>query len=903
MTWTDEWTVNGRRRSVWRLALRLTRRDLVRAKARTALVVAMIGIPILLSAGLSMVLRSADVAPGDSALRAMGTADAIVTAHGIQMQQDFLGDQNSGNGPVTDPADRTMTAKRVAELTGGDAIPVREGSALVGTGSGPTDVRVREYDLGDERTTGLGILVDGRAPHTPSEVAVSPNLAADGFGPGTRIPIDLDGHIGTAEQKSYAVVGVVRNPSNLDSPQIVAKSGAVLGQPTPDESLTFLVDTGGRAITWPDVQQLNTHGLVVASRAVIEAPPPMSELPPDIEVDRGGLARTALIGVVIACVLLEVVLLAGPAFAVGTRRIRRQLALLVAVGGTPLDVTRVVLAHALILGLLAAVGGIVLATILVALTTPQWSDLLGHDIAPLEFAPLDMGALLVVGTFAALAAAYVPARQAATQDPVTALAGRPGEPGSRRGLPIRGLVLLAAGATAVLSLGRGGAAAEMVVLLGTLTMIAGAIMVTPGVIGLVGRLSGHLPVSLRYATRDSARNRTRTTPAVAAVMAVVAGVTVMGVGSASTYERERRDYAPTTAAGTLTIDLGDNQTFPADAKVIVDKVRAELPGRDPRIVWQLPWYPAGVEPRSVTPLEPGCSKPDPRACPYEGPHRIGGMISGLAAADAPTLAALGGRPLSEEQRRVLDGGGVLVLDWPAVSPDDTVQVATYIQTDPEADTVSDVRRVRLPATALAHGTPRTDRPYVADFVVSPQTAKRLGVSLIAKQLVVLPGVPEVSKEQEARVRELMQGLGYRLPVAVERGYDEPSETVLLVIGLIGGLLVLVGTATATALALDDARPDVATLAALGASPGARRRIAMAQAAVIGILGAGFGVLVGAVPAVGLAWPLTVYNDRTAPVVDVPWSLLGLVVLGVPLLVIVGAGVVTRSRLPLGRRVG
>jgi putative ABC transport system permease protein len=175
--------------------------------------------------------------------------------------------------------------------------------------------------------------------------------------------------------------------------------------------------------------------------------------------------------------------------------------------------------------------------------------------------------------------------------------------------------------------------------------------------------------------------------------------------------------------------------------------------------------------------------------------------------------------------------------------------------------------------------------------------------VVANQLVVPAGVPEVSEEQEIRVRELLQGLGYSGIVHVERGYSGPGAVMLLTLALVGGLVVLVGTATATALALDDARPDVTTLAAVGASPGARRRTAMAQAGVIGILGTTLGVLVGAVQGIAVTWPLTLYNDRTAPVIDVPWSLLGLVVLGVPLLVVVGAGLLTRSRLPLGRRAG
>ena len=58
-------------------------------------------------------------------------------------------------------------------------------------------------------------------------------------------------------------------------------------------------------------------------------------------------------------VALEVVLLAGPAFAVGARRRHRDLALVAADGGTPAQLRRIVLADGVVLGSLAAVGGIV----------------------------------------------------------------------------------------------------------------------------------------------------------------------------------------------------------------------------------------------------------------------------------------------------------------------------------------------------------------------------------------------------------------------------------------------------------------------------------------------------------------------------------------------------------------
>ena len=59
--------------------------------------------------------------------------------------------------------------------------------------------------------------------------------------------------------------------------------------------------------------------------------------------------------------------------------------------------------------------------------------------------------------------------------------------------------------------------------------------------------------------------------------------------------------------------------------------------------------------------------------------------------------------------------------------------------------------------------------------------------------------------------------------------------------------MLGGTLTATFLALSDARPDLATLSAVGAAPRTRRRVAAAYALVIGFVGAVLGAVVGLHP--------------------------------------------------------
>ena len=131
------------------------------------------------------------------------------------------------------------------------------------------------------------------------------------------------------------------------------------------------------------------------------------------------------------------------------------------------------------------------------------------------------------------------------------------------------------------------------------------------------------------------------------------------------------------------------------------------------------------------------------------------------------------------------------------------------------------------------------------------------------------------------------------------------------LGAAGGVLALGGTLTATLLALADARPDFATLGAVGAAPHTRCSVAACYAGVLGLLGALLGAAVGLVPGIAVAFPLTRQDWRrgsTDPAqalpdvfIDVPWLLIGAVVLGVPLLAAVGVGLLTRSRLPLTAR--
>ena len=73
--------------------------------------------------------------------------------------------------------------------------------------------------------------------------------------------------------------------------------------------------------------------------------------------------------------LLEVVLLAGTAFAVGARRQTRELGLVAAGGGTGRHVRRIVLAQGLTLGALGAAGGVLAGSAIAIAARPLWERL------------------------------------------------------------------------------------------------------------------------------------------------------------------------------------------------------------------------------------------------------------------------------------------------------------------------------------------------------------------------------------------------------------------------------------------------------------------------------------------------------------------------------------------------
>ena len=602
--------------------------------------------------------------------------------------------------------------------------------------------------------------------------------------------------------------------------------------------------------------------------------------------------------------LLEVVLLAGPAFAVSARRQRRELALIAAVGGRRADLRNVVLANAVVLGLaagtIAAAAGVLVAAIGIPTLGRHLDTIPGHfDIRPLE-----LSLLALVSLVTAVLAAIVPAIVAGRTDVLAALAGRRGQVRARKRWPVLGVVVTALGVTVAL----GGVTARTsatVILAGVALTEVGLIICTPAMLGGLARLGPRLPLGPRIALRDAARNRSAAAPAVAAVMAAMIGAVSVAIGVTSANDQDRRNYHPLMAANGAFVEL-DNVASPqpVSAADVTAAMRRTLPTVG---VVPVQTFADRCAHRTGTGV---CTSTFVSVDPVNGatgryrggffPDVIvddGTSVQALLGTSAPqAVAALRAGRVVVPDASALTGGSIsLIAQTDAVSNDPS----TLPPTQPPARTRS------FPATVVSVGFP------AAQAIVPPQVAAALGVTPSTVGVLATLARTPTDREMQA-VNGTLDNLANGLSVQRERGYHNPSEWMLYVLMIAAALIALGAAAIATALANVDGRTDLVTLGAVGASPRTRRVMSMSRAGVIASIGCAVGVAAGFVPAV--AWIRTgrapvlssaggVYfsSSSTTPLkLVVPWSPILLALVGIPLAAMVFAALFTRSRLPSER---
>ncbi|WP_411081568.1 FtsX-like permease family protein [Streptomyces sp. cmx-18-6] len=950
--------------SGWRAAFRIARRDALRSKGRSALVVAMIALPVLGVTAADLTYRSAKPTVAEELTAKLGAADALFRSEGMgpvrleQMPDGVIWGTPEDAAETYPGEDQRPVDVPATFPEGSRYLTQRSAPASVTTRHGIADTQITELRIADPLLRGRIELTDGAFPQAKDEIAATEAfIEASGLSIGDRVTV-------RGPQQHYTLTGAVELPAELDAASLFAVPGAVIAPwrktadrdeeiaPPQAGGVEWLVKgPSGAGVTWSDVLAANEKGVIVTSRQVVLNPPPDSDIPMAAQMNgwSGGNSNaemTAAALTVVAMAMLEIVLLAGPAFAVGARRSRRQLGLVGSCGGTRAQVRAVVLAGGAVLGGSGAVVGVGAGFGLTVLFRPMIEDFTGSRFGELTVNPWEILGIAVLGLGTGVLAALAPAIMAGRQSILESLTGHRGTRRGSRVLPIIGSAALAAGIALAVFGGVNGN--TLLVAGGSVLAELGLLGCIPVIVGFLGRLGRRLPLTPRIALRDAARNRGRTAPAVAAIMAAVAGSVAIATYTSSSFAEHAYDHEQNLTEGTAALtsfDITEKAELPR-ARAAVERIlpvkggRAEL-GR----VW------AGSDCTVyVYDEENGCGtleliKPTGKAhsCPLQGKG-------------AKELAL---RISAEEHKRVMKSPACMDVNYTMTSfgssdkiiVGDAALLTSYVKLDDPAaakalaagtpvllnSAYAKNGEVTLKAVhayndkdkknrALHPGKTRTTvdrlKVYVAPdsyastpsirMIMPKQAVERLGLHSEDYGSIYTLNREPTDTERQAVDAALSQAGDNTYVMTANDMRQGDDELILLVLALFAGIVTLGAAAITTGLAKADAEADLTTLSAVGAPPGVRRSLSGFQCLVVALTGVLLGTAAGIVPAVALR--LTDLRDAMAtmradpmqsaytPIV-MPWGTIALLAVIVPVLAGLLAAALTSSRLKLARRAG
>lgn len=846
--------------SAIRAGLRIARRDAWRHRGRSALIIAMVTIPVFGLSCADVLARTMQLSPTERMSREIGQADVglIISGGHVEQGVDPLGGYGSDTPPTyTGPqvpyrygsAPYQSTLQRALRIVApvGKVSELRLGYGRVQANGFATDASVEQVPLTDPITQGITTTRSGKPPANPLQVAVTPSLAHQ-----------LD--IGLGDKLTLG--GIARTVTGVISYAPMTKLVGVWAAPgtlsaAHGDSTIYIARTA-RPVSAATVARLNAIGVAVFSKAVA-ADPPAAFTQYDAYGPSNRLLTKDAVGVetvAIGLAILEVGLLAGAAFAVGARRQRHDLALVAAVGGDAGNVRSVVLGSGLVLGLVGSAIGIVLGIALAPVFLPYVAHRAGHAAGPFDVRPLEILGVALLGMVTGLAAAILPARAAARDDVVLGLTGRRGVLRSQRKVPVIGVGMIIVGI--VVAVQATHHFHFRVILGGAVLAELGFVVCAPALVGLVGRLGRYVGLAPRLALRDAARHRGRTGPAVAAIMAAVAGSIALSTFYTTINHDRKNSYLPEARIGQPWVATS---AVPGSARYeqIAGVLRNDLGAS--RV----------VNVRGAADVHRG-----------DGSRSVFGVAGtatlnqSLAVGDPSMLGLLTGRA-DPAAVAALNRGDLVVFDQSRAIVDGL------------QSTIPKVRHV-LNGVRIHHDLVGHSGVAVAGLITA-STAQHLGIKVAPLGLI---GVTSSMPSQQQVDRAEAQ-LPYNTSVTVDRGYHSQVGVGLLVLALVASIVTLGATAVAVGLSMAESRPDLMTLTAVGARPRTRRLLVASQAGTVSLLGAVQGVIAGLIPAWAILRALSWESFQ------LPWPTIALVVLGIPLLAMIGTAAAAGSRLSVDRR--
>jgi putative ABC transport system permease protein len=704
-------------------------------------------------------------------------------------------------------------------------------------------------------------LVSGRYPSGAGQVAVTSGLArlyGLSIGSAWHVPAGTGAEAGRA----FTVTGIVEDPSNLLDEFALVAPGQLAGHGQLASSGRVRVFLGESM----DSAAASRAGDVIPGDAVVTEPAP----------DDSIFSPATIVLIVSVIGLVFIGLVATASFTVMAQRRQRALGMLASLGATEADVRFVLVADGLFAGVTGAVIGAAAALGGWLWYCPHLSAATAHAIDPfgLPWPAVVIGLLLAVAT--SVVAAIWPGRSVSKVPVVAAISGRVDAPQLVTRSLRPGFIFLAAGLFVLFfsgGAGGGGGGGGYLTIAGLLCCEIASALLAPFIVDRLARLAWRAPLASRLALRDLARYRSRSGAALAAVSFAVFIATVAIVLASVRYDDALDYVAPNMAANQLILYNPGNDPsqvqpgqFTPAAKLAATKRQADALAAQLHATAPLELDVAV----SVNQAQPTIARNGP---PQPGQQNVYG-----------TIVSLHGRGM----------GGLPFVATPAL-----LKAFGISQVNPAADVLT--ARALLPSTgglALVSGEFLNNSPPgcpAGMCILNPviQEVTKLPAGTAVPNTVITEDAVKALHETVVPVGWLLQAPSALTPAQVNAarqaavGLGTTIETKSGQLSLneistgatVGGLLLALGVLAMTVgLIRSETLRDLRTLSAAGAGGRTRRALTGVTTAAIAFLGAALGAVAGVLAV--LAWARA---DLTMVFGNVPWSDIGLLVIGMPLI--------------------
>ncbi|MFC8678745.1 ABC transporter permease [Streptomyces griseorubiginosus] len=504
-------------------------RNVLAHKARLLMTVLAVMLGVAFVSGTLVFTNTISEAYQKSSAKGFDQVDVAVTAESEKDKGNTIGKRNELTQALLDQSAKVPgAANAIGVVSGFTAIADKDGKLI---GGGFQSQGGNYYGAEDPRYP----LAEGKAPHGANQVAIDSETAKRaGYKVGDTVRLSVDGPvlkpvitgIFTTDDGNVAAGGSLALYDTATAQKLFGKPGTydeIDVKAAPGTSQTALKAALDKALPADRVE--TTTGRELADD--------QAEL---ISSSMSGLKQGLLVFAGIA--LFVGTFIIANTFTMLVAQRTKELALLRAVGASRRQVTRSVLIEAFVVGLVAAVTGL-MAGIGIGAGLRSLMGTLGATVpdGPLIITPGTVGAALAVGVLVTMLAAWLPGRRAAKIPPVAAMSSLHAK-ATTKSLVLRntlGALFSGAGVAVILAATTmDGSDGQAPMGLGAVLLIIGVFILTPllsrPLIAAAAPLMRVFGISGKLARQNSVRNPRRTAATASALMiglTLITGMTVM----------------------------------------------------------------------------------------------------------------------------------------------------------------------------------------------------------------------------------------------------------------------------------------------------------------------------------------------------------------------------------------